>query len=261
MVDTKKSIEKMSGAWILEVPELAAMEGRNPKRLKTFLSSRTDKARMSYDRFVSEVGRQAIFVGTVDNREYLNDPAGNRRYWPIICGDKQIDFDGLRAIVPQLWAEALVIYQQMRKDASTGTLHLWLENETARDIAKTLQKSRVITDPVATWKEDIEDAIMKVHEMGYVDRDGNGYDASVHKKVMMADGMEGYRLARFSAQFAHNVILDIDAEKWFDSKTQSLVAKVLSHVRGVRKGTSPQRMNLPTGSGGDQKYCRYYEVV
>ncbi|WP_339638281.1 virulence-associated E family protein [uncultured Sulfitobacter sp.] len=261
MVDVKKSIEKMSGAWILEVPELAAMEGRNPKRLKTFLSARTDKARMSYDRFVTEVGRQAIFVGTVDSREYLNDPAGNRRYWPVICGGKQVDFDGLRDVVPQLWAEALVAYNEMREKAGKGALPLWLENEDAREIAKSLQKSRVITDPVATWKEDIEDAIGKVYEMGQVDRDGNGFDAEIHERAMMADGMEGYRLKRFSAQYAYNVILGFDAEGWSDRKTQALLANVLSHVKGIRKGVTPQRMNLPTGSGGEAKYGRYYEVV
>jgi predicted P-loop ATPase len=51
-----------------------------------------------------------VFAATTNDREYLLDPTGNRRFWPIDC--KGIDLDTLRATREQLWAESVYEFKQ-----------------------------------------------------------------------------------------------------------------------------------------------------
>jgi hypothetical protein len=96
--------EAMKGVWLYELAELAGLSKRDTNRLKAFLSQQDDRGRAAYERFSVSDKRRGIFVGTTNDSEYLIDPTGNRRFWPMVVGD--IDLFALRRDRDQLWAEA-----------------------------------------------------------------------------------------------------------------------------------------------------------
>ena len=102
--DTKKMIEQTSGKWIVEAGELRGMSSKDHNTLKAYLSSTIDEARMAYARKAQRLPRQFIIIGTTNDTQYLKDPTGDRRYWPVEVSS--FDIEGLRNIVHQLWAEA-----------------------------------------------------------------------------------------------------------------------------------------------------------
>lgn len=103
-VDSKVTIERLSGRWIVEAAELSGMRKGDVEHLKALLSRRVDRARAAYGRLVREVPRQSIIVGTTNSDRYLKDVTGNRRFWPVRVGT--FDLEGLRRDRDQLWAEA-----------------------------------------------------------------------------------------------------------------------------------------------------------
>jgi predicted P-loop ATPase len=103
-IDSKKTIERLHGRWIIEAAELKGMRHGDIEHLKSFLSRRVDRARLSYDRAVTELLRQCIIIGTTNHEKFLRDQTGNRRFWPVRIVAFKID--KLKRDVDQLWAEA-----------------------------------------------------------------------------------------------------------------------------------------------------------
>lgn len=108
-LSSKDCYQSLRHVWCHEFAELDSFKGRDATRIKSFLSARVDTYRPSYGRTTRPFPRQVCFCGSTNEREYLIDRTGNRRFWPIGCG--QVDVEALRADRDQLWAEALVRYQ------------------------------------------------------------------------------------------------------------------------------------------------------
>jgi hypothetical protein len=102
--DSKKTIERLRGRWIVEAAELKGMRYGDIEHLKAFLSRSVDRARMSYDRANTELKRQCVIIGTTNHEKFLRDQTGNRRFWPV--RDVKFDLDKLKQDRDQLWAEA-----------------------------------------------------------------------------------------------------------------------------------------------------------
>lgn len=140
--DPKQMVEVMLGSWILEIGELSSMARAEVNDLKAFVSRTHDKTRLAWERRAREYARQCIFIGSTNDREYLRDQTGGRRFWPIECKlTGQIDNPKLRGEVMQVWAEALTIYRDMEARAKGGTLPLFLTEEAASQ-ALVMQESR-----------------------------------------------------------------------------------------------------------------------
>lgn len=113
-IRNKDALMVLNGLWIYEMSELNNVIGhKQVETVKAFLSSRKDRYRASYARFVETVPRSCVIVGTTNEDEFLRDPTGNRRFWPIFC--TLINFDWARAFKDQLWAEAVYLYDQGEK--------------------------------------------------------------------------------------------------------------------------------------------------
>lgn len=159
--DTQKIAETIGGKWVVEFGELASFYKSDHNDAKQFMSRKVDSVRMAYDRRISDFPRQTVFWGSTNDKKYLRDPTGNRRWWPIICGAVQIDTDTLAAVRDQLWAEALVAYRSMRAERPIGTLPLYLASEVSQAEARRLQDdARTHTLPEA-WTDIIADWLAK----------------------------------------------------------------------------------------------------
>ncbi|WP_108398904.1 virulence-associated E family protein [Devosia submarina] len=112
--DAKAVAEIIAGKWGNELPEMASQGKTAVAETKAFLSRVEDTVRFSYDRVVTVIRRQAIFWGTTNEDVYLKDRTGNRRFWVLNVAVRSIDTTALQDALPQLWAEALALYNAMR---------------------------------------------------------------------------------------------------------------------------------------------------
>jgi predicted P-loop ATPase/phage/plasmid primase-like uncharacterized protein len=104
----KDSYIIMRGMWIIELAELDSFNKAESEAAKQFFGQYEDRYRNFYGKRASNVPRQQVFAGTTNKGSYLKDETGNRRYWPALVGE--IDIEGLRAMRDQLWAEAVAAY-------------------------------------------------------------------------------------------------------------------------------------------------------
>jgi len=101
-VDSQKVIERTKGKWIIEIEDMFGLY--KVDQIKGFLSRQTDLSRKAYGHEPEEVPRQWIAIGTTNRTEYLIDPTGNRRFWPVRL--TRIDEEAVRRDRDQLWGEA-----------------------------------------------------------------------------------------------------------------------------------------------------------
>ena len=88
--EQKEVIEHTAGKWLVEMAELAGMGKRDANQAKAMISRKVDRARLSYGRLNTERPRQFVLFGTVNEAQYLRDPTGNRRYWPVSISGRPI---------------------------------------------------------------------------------------------------------------------------------------------------------------------------
>jgi predicted P-loop ATPase len=104
---SKDSRIELHGKWIIELGEFASR--RSELERKAFLTACADNFRAPYERRSQWVPRSNVFAATTNDRIPLTDETGGRRYWPVTCG--QIDLDALNRDRDQLWGEASALYQ------------------------------------------------------------------------------------------------------------------------------------------------------
>ena len=151
--DTKDAGEHLQSAWIFEFGELAGMTKTEVDEIKQFITKRGDKYRVAYDRVITDFPRKCVFFGTTNNWNFLKDPTGNRRFWPVVVEpDKRIKsvFTDLSEYeIGQVWAEVLKAFRSgepltlspnidreashiqglhMEDDPRVGLIQEWLES-------------------------------------------------------------------------------------------------------------------------------------
>jgi predicted P-loop ATPase len=134
--DAKVVIEQTVGSWIVEIAELAGMKKAEMEMVKAFASRQEDVARLAYGRFKTRRPRQFVLIATTNEERPFKDPTGNRRFWPVTCG--QIDLEGLKRDRDQLWAEAAVLEHTGESIEFPKELYA---------VASDAQNSRMLEDP------------------------------------------------------------------------------------------------------------------
>jgi predicted P-loop ATPase len=109
----RDALEKLLGKWLVEMPELDGMGKAEVRKVKAFFTALCDTYRPAYGRRSVDFVRHCVFAGTTNDYEYLKDPSGNRRFWPVRCG--AINLKGLEQDRDQLWAEAVWRFKQGEK--------------------------------------------------------------------------------------------------------------------------------------------------
>lgn len=101
----KDSVKKAMSGWIMELGELdGTFRKSDIAALKALLSSGIDELRMPYARTASKFQRRTVFIGTVNEEQFLADGTGNRRFLPIRTDHVRVNWSA--AEIDQLWAEA-----------------------------------------------------------------------------------------------------------------------------------------------------------
>ncbi|WP_102400189.1 virulence-associated E family protein [Haloimpatiens massiliensis] len=115
-VSGKEAYEQLQGVWLLEMGEMMATKKADIEATKHFLSKTEDIYRVAYGRRTSRFPRQCVFIGTTNDREFLRDKTGNRRFWPIDVGltkhTKSVFKDMTDYEISQIWAEAVEFFKK-----------------------------------------------------------------------------------------------------------------------------------------------------
>lgn len=140
-VHGKEALEQIQGAWLIEMAELAGLKKAEIESVKHFISKQEDVFRPAYARASERYPRQCVFFATTNEKNFLRDPSGNRRFMPISTNaakvTKNVWDDLTGSEVNQIWAEAVVRFK--------GGEQLYLSRE-AEQIAKLEQKRHSETD-------------------------------------------------------------------------------------------------------------------
>lgn len=114
-VQGKEAFEQLQGAWLIEMGELSGLKKAEVETIKQYISKCEDSFRPAYGRVVETYKRQCVFFGTTNDRTFLRDPTGNRRFLPVdVRPDsivKSVTEDMTDDEVDQIWAEACVLYR------------------------------------------------------------------------------------------------------------------------------------------------------
>ncbi len=115
----KDAYEQLQGSWIIELGELEAMRNIDLNTVKHFMTKTEDNFRGAYARHVKCNKRQCIFIGTSNTYDFLKDPTGDRRFYPIDLEKtkitKSIFKDLTKDEIGQIWAEAYYLYKKGEK--------------------------------------------------------------------------------------------------------------------------------------------------
>jgi len=157
----------IQGKWIIEIAEMDSFRKMEITQVKEMLTTPVDRFKIPYARFSADFPRQCIFVGTTNEKEYLQDLSGARRFWPVTVS--QIRLDWLLKNRDQLFAEAYKRYmdyvgwknvQNQKAKRGEPTAHIseapenwWMMPD---EITKVEQDMRREVDP---WEEPIRDYI------------------------------------------------------------------------------------------------------
>lgn len=139
----KEAEELIQGKWIVEIAELQAFNRVDINRIKQFLSKEDDQYRAAYGHHVKNQMRRTVFFGTTNDHEYLHDPTGNRRFWPVDArpkhATKNVFHDLTDEEIDQIWAEAVMRWRMGE------TLYLSKEMEIE---AEKRRQEHLVRDPL-----------------------------------------------------------------------------------------------------------------
>jgi Virulence-associated protein E len=138
-LNNQEQQEQLQGVWFYELADLSGLHKTDVNKVKSMASRQFDRARPAYGRSRVDRPRRCILIGTTNDPQYLQDPTGNRRFWPFTPGD--INIDAVRRDRDQLWAEAAIA--EATGESLIIPENLWSDIEDR-------QSSRMIGDP---WQD------------------------------------------------------------------------------------------------------------
>lgn len=105
----RDSMMVVHGHWVVELAELTTLRRANMDSVKQFVSARFNHYRPPYSRTAVKNPRHFVLVGTTNDEEFLTDPTGARRWWPVKVM-RTLDVAWMLANRDQLLAEAVFCY-------------------------------------------------------------------------------------------------------------------------------------------------------
>lgn len=151
----KDASDILRGKVCVEFSELAGLSKSELSNVKGYLTRTEDTFRPAYGKFVITSPRTVVFYGTTNDKRYLRDETGNRRFCPVQVG--QLDFKALVRDREQMLAEALHI----AREGLEGTLELEGAAKEAAELVRAEKMVKTLTDIfedlVRDWVSRFED--------------------------------------------------------------------------------------------------------
>lgn len=136
--NNKDSVEQVVCHWLVEFGELDGIFRRSDiASLKNFLTRPRDKFRKSFAMRAADYPRRTSFIASVNEKNYLVDDTGNRRFWTLAC--KAVNsYHTLD--MQQVWAE---IYHLRSVENEPYTL-----NDGEKVLLKEINEQHTAIDPI-----------------------------------------------------------------------------------------------------------------
>lgn len=218
---SKDAYAQMQGIWLYELAELASLRARDAEAVKAFLSARVDRYRPAYARNVIQLPRQTVFVGSTNEAEFLDDPTGARRFWPVAV--EEIDTEAVSRDRDQLWAEAYEVFDVRPRP------QWWLtseEGEALMQSQSTYTRGDPWADVIGAWLSpssvtDIQVSAVQLYEgltVGYLLSSVLSVDVTQQHKAaaMRVAGI----LTRLGFVKRQRMISGVRMWRWFSSVVQ-----------------------------------------
>lgn len=167
--DDRDSVKQVVSYWMVELGELdATFRKSDIAALKAFITRDHDEIRRAYARLESKYARRTVFFASVNPRQFLHDPTGNRRYWTISCQALNHN-NGLD--MQQVWAE---VYETLYRTGEGWFLtsdEMQALNDSNKDfevldpITEKIRECYNWTTPPESWRFATITEIL--HEIGY----------------------------------------------------------------------------------------------
>jgi len=139
---------KMRGRLIIELAELQGLKTREREEILAWVTRSDEHWTPKFMEMSVTYSRRSVLFGTTNDREFLDDPTGERRWLPLDTGAAPgfggVDVDRIVHLRGQLWAEG-------RKLFETKGLQ-WRDAERlARDVHEHYKAEDTWADSVARW--------------------------------------------------------------------------------------------------------------
>ena len=99
---------KMRGHLVAELGELRGLHSKDLESIKSWTTRRFEKWVPKFKEFSTQYPRRLVIFGTTNEKDFLADQTGNRRWLPLEVG--LADVDGIARDRLQLWAEGRELF-------------------------------------------------------------------------------------------------------------------------------------------------------
>lgn len=151
------------GFWIVELGEFGdTLRKEKLDRLKAYFTARADDLRKPYQRSSESYPRSTVFYATTNDRRFLKDDTGDRRYWTICV--KGVN-PGHNFPISQLWGQMMYLAFDCKEShhlTAAEIAKLGKHNEPYKNLTAEVQLLLDMLDwdaPTSTWVQKTPSAL------------------------------------------------------------------------------------------------------
>lgn len=216
----KEAQEQVQGVWLYELGELAHFNKAGVDEIKAFVSSEVDRYRPAYGKQVDSFPRQCVLAATTNNRKYLRDKTGNRRFWPVPVAHV-MNVAWIERWRDQLFAEAQALYLAGER--------YWPDEDTEERLFVPMQQERLVVDA-------IEEELLRLltRSPGVQGSEAEINELTAHVSVAQLIKALGVDVGKANAGLQSQIRAWLDQEGWDQKKVPVGPVRLMRYVRPAR---------------------------
>lgn len=184
---------------IMEIPELGGMRKREQNDVKAFMTRKVDEWVPKFREGVRRAPRRYVSIMTTNDKDFLTDSTGNRRWAPVEVGN--IDRDAVKRDVLQLWAEGRELFRQ------NGVMY-----EVVEQLQNYVNTAYEVRDP---WCDILEAWFAENNDVLKTTR--NIVESGLRRSYAVFERRESTRLAVVLRALGHERV-----KRWVDGKAENV---------------------------------------